>query len=240
MYVGRLPQEPSSLLMIDMQSRTNPQNEEQMPHQDFIALAGTWCRDQSFILLSFLWQAYDQMRKDDPFVDGRDLERSITQLLEPRIHRAMSGDEPFYVQHGPFERETMKAPPSQPPQYDIAFVLHADERIMWPMEAKVLETAGAVAEYVEDVREQFLKCRYAPFSSEGAMLGYLLSGTPADAFHNISTKVPCELKEHPGFPSRPQRFSHHVRTVPAGEAYPPMFRCHHLIFEFQGLTRSRQ
>jgi hypothetical protein len=215
------------------------EKEEQMPHQDFTQLAEAWCRNQSEILLDFIWQAYDQMKKDSPFVDCRDLERSITQLLEPRIHRAMTGDEPFYVQHGSFERETMKSAPAQPPEYDIAFVLYADERIMWPIEAKVLETAGTVSEYVEDVREQFLTCRYAPFSSEGAMLGYLLTGTPVDAFHNITVKVPCNLEEHPVFPSRPHKLSHHVRTVPVGKPYPSTFRCHHLILEFQGLERSR-
>ena len=108
-----------------------------LPPQDFVLLAGTWCHDQSTILLALVWQAYDQLRNDNPPIDTRDLERSITQFLDPRIRRAMSGDEPFFVQHGSYERETMKRPPAQPPQYDLAFVLHADERIMWPMEAKV-------------------------------------------------------------------------------------------------------
>ena len=211
-----------------------------MPHQDFTQLAEAWCHNQSEILINFIWQAYDLMKRENPPVDGRDLERSITQLLESRIHRVMTGDEPFYVQHGPFERETMQASPAQPPQYDIAFVLLAAEQIMWPMEAKVLETAGTVAEYIEDVKEEFLTCRYAPFSSEGAMLGYLLSGTPDDAFKNISAKTPCKLEDHPGFPARPQKWSHHARAVQAGKPYPATFRCHHLIFEFHGLKRSRQ
>jgi len=211
-----------------------------LPPKDFILLAGTWGRDQSTILLGFVWRAYDQMRSDNTSIDARDLERSITQILEPRIHRAMSGDEPFFIQHGPYERETMKSPPAQPPQYDLAFILNADERIMWPMEAKVLETVVAVSEYARDIQEQFLKCRYAPFSSEGAMLGYLLSGAPTDAFQNIAEKVPCELEDHPGFPSRPQRVSNHVRSVPTGKAYPLTFRCHHLMLEFPGTKRARQ
>ena len=211
-----------------------------LPPNDFILLAGAWCRDQSTILLGFLWRAYDQMRSDNPSIDGRDLERSITQVLEPRIHRAMSGDEPFFIQHGPYERETMKKPPAQPPQYDLAFILNADERIMWPMEAKVLETVVAVAEYARDLQEQYLKCRYAPFSSEGAMLGYLLSGAPTDAFRNIAEQVPCELADHPGFPSRPQKVSNHVRSVPTGKPYPLAFRCHHLMLEFPGTKRARQ
>lgn len=155
------------------------------------------------------------MRSEKPSVDGQDLERSITQLLAPRIDRAMSGDEPFYIQHGPFERETMQPPPAQPPQYDIAFVLRKEERIMWPMEAKVLETSGAVSE-----------------------LGYLLSGTTGDTFQNIARKTPCKLEAHPAFSSRPQRLSRHTRNIPSGKAYPSKFSCHHLILEFPNLKRA--
>jgi hypothetical protein len=209
-----------------------------LPPKDFVLLAGAWCRDQSTILLGFVWQAYDQIRSDNPYIDERDLERSITQVLEPRIHRAMSGDEPFFIQHGPYERETMKSPPAQPPQYDLAFVLNADERIMWPMEAKVLETVVAVSRYVSDIQEQYLTCRYAPFSSEGAMLGYLLSGAPTAAFRNIAEKVPCELEDHPSFLSRPQKVSNHARSVPTGKVYPLTFRCHHLMLEFPGTKRA--
>ena len=128
---------------------------------NFVSMAGDWCRDQSTILLSFVWSAYDQLKLETSRINNSDLERSVTQLLEARVHRAMSGDEPFYVQHGPYERETMKPPPAQPPQYDLAFALIADERIMWPLEAKVLKTPTAVSEYVTEVRQQFLTCRYA-------------------------------------------------------------------------------
>lgn len=215
------------------------ETEQKLPHRDFTRLAGDWCRDQSGILLDFVWQAYDLMQMNNPFVDGRDLERSITQLLEPRIHQVMTGDEPFYVQHGSFERETMNPPPAQPPEYDIAFVLNADERIMWPMEAKVLKTEGTVSEYVADVREQFLTCRYAPFSGEGAMLGYLLTGKPDGVFRNISLKLPCKLADHPVFLIRPQKLSKHVRAVPSEKPYPSKFLCHHLILEFPWLSRVR-
>lgn len=200
-------------------------------------LAREWCDDQSAILLSFVWQAYDQMLRDDPFVDGRDLERSVTQLLEPRIDGVMSGDEPFYIQHEPKERETMKFSRGQPPEYDLAFVLRVDERIMWPLEAKVLETPAKISEYVKAIREKFVKCQYAPFCSEGSMLGYLLSGSPFDAFKNIAATVPCVLVDHPSFPSRPHKLSEHLRIVPLGKSYPPSFRCHHLILEFPSLKR---
>jgi hypothetical protein len=134
----------------------------------------------------------------------------------------------------------MKPSPAQPPQYDLAFILHADERIMWPLEAKVLENAVMVSEYVRDIQEEYLKGRYAPFSSEGAMLGYLLSGKPTDAFHNIAVKVSCEIEDHPNFLSRPQKLSRHVRSVSLAKAYPTTFCCHHLIMEFHGLKRNRR
>jgi hypothetical protein len=211
-----------------------------LPPKEFILLAGTWCQDQSARVLDLIWQAYDQMLTDKTSIDERDLERSITQILEPRIHRRMSGNEPFFIQHGPYERETMKSAPAQPPQYDLAFILRADERIMWPIEAKVLRTVRSVSDYARDIQEEYLKCRYAPFSSEGAMVGYLLSGAPIDAFRNIAKKVPCELEDHPGFPSRPQKLSNHVRSVPTGKAYPSTFRCHHLMLEFPSTKRVRQ
>ena len=210
-----------------------------MIHQDFISLANSWCQNQSAILIDFIWKAYDQMGKDNPHINTKDLERSITQLIEPRIRNVMTGDEPFYIQHGPYERETMKQPPAQPPQYDLAFILNVDERIMWPIEAKVIETPNNVYQYVNDIRNEFLQCRYSPFSSEGAMLGYLLSGSPTDAFGNISKAVHCVLVDHPSFPSRPQKLSHHRRIIPDKKPYPINFCCHHLMLSFIGLKRQQ-
>jgi hypothetical protein len=87
-------------------------------------------QNPAYWILGFVWAAYDEMLAHPPANDTRDLERSITQLLEPRIRDSMTGFEPFYVQHGSYERETMMAPPAQPPAYDLAFVLRADERII--------------------------------------------------------------------------------------------------------------
>ena len=57
--------------------------------------------------LGYVWNAYDNTKTNPLQVDSRDLERSITQAFEPRIRKVMTGDEPFFVQHGPYERETM-------------------------------------------------------------------------------------------------------------------------------------
>jgi hypothetical protein len=190
------------------------------------------------LLLGFVWHAYDTLRSEMPAaaVDPEDLERSLTQLLEPRIRKAMSGDEPFYVQHGPYERQSKMPPPAQPPQYDLAFVLFIDERVMWPLEAKVLRTPGAVGQYVADIQEQYLTCRYAALSSEAAMLGYLLSGEPEAAFRRIASRLHSRLRSHASFGSRPHRISRHDRAPPRGKGYPRRFICHHLMLQFPSLS----
>jgi hypothetical protein len=203
---------------------------------DFSAIANVWQKDATNNLLTFIWNAYDLLKNDvldqtDDCKNEEELERCITQLLEARIQRVMTGDEPFYVQHGPYEYETRKDAPAQPPQYDIAFALNNNPRIMWPCEAKVLHTDGTVAEYVNDINDEFLTCRYAPFSSGGAMLGYLFSGSPNKVFANIEKKVPCKLFVPSHKSERAQRYSNHKRNVITGKPYPINFRCHHLILQ---------
>ena len=206
----------------------------------FVALACSWMQSPATRFLEYIWQAYDDTKTSPLQVDTRDLERSITQSLEPRIRKVMTGYEPFFIQHGPYERETMQPPPAQPPQYDLAFVFRADERVMWPIEAKVLETSGRVAAYVHDVEHEFLTCRYAPFSDSGAMLGYLLSGNHDDVFQAIELSRGYSLHpvtEHCG---RAIRRSSHNRMVSKHKPYPPAFDCYHVIFEFPCLRRSAQ
>jgi hypothetical protein len=206
----------------------------------FVAKAAAWMKHPAETLLPLVWIAYDRMNRDRPMVDGRDLERSISQLIEPRLRDAMSGFEPYYIQHGTFERETMAKPPAQPPEYDLAFVWRADERVIWPLEAKVLETPGRLADYDRDLREEFLTCRYAPFTASGAMIGYLLSGRAEDALDRIATKIGVPLDRLSPEDARPQRVSRHVRSVPQGKAYPAAFACFHLILEFPVLRREQE
>lgn len=219
---------------------SGPSNSQSSASSDpaFMALARSWMQNPAGQLLGFIWLAYENMRASPPHVDTNDLERSITQLLEPRVRDVMSGDEPFYIQHGPFERETMKGAPAQPPEYDLAFVLRADERIMWPMEAKVLPTPKSLAPYIHDLQNEFLTCRYAPFSNSGAMLGYLLTGEPDDTFVTIAEKLSCTLKPVVEHLTKPNRLSHHQRTVPVGKSYPADFDCYHLILAYPDLSRA--
>jgi hypothetical protein len=201
---------------------------------DFVALLTDWRRDAVVQLLGFVWNGYDLLASQmlegvDPDQEYEDLERSVTQYLEPRIRRTMTGYEPYDIQHGAYEHETRSAAPAQPPQYDLAFVWYRNPRVMFPLEAKVLKTEGDVSAYLTDVRDEFLSCRYAPFSSEAAMLGYLLSGSPDRTFRAISEKLPCILHDHSDFQSRHHKVSDHQRDVPVGKLYPASFRLHHLV-----------
>jgi hypothetical protein len=210
---------------------------------EFVALAKAWQPDAVTRLLGFVWAAYDLLCAEvlaqvDRTQADRDLERSVTQYLEPRIHKVMPPDSPFYVQHGPYEFETAKKPPAQPPSPDIGFVLRENPRLMMPLEAKTLKTDQAVDEYVTAIHKNFLTCRYGPFSTEGGMLGYLVAGDPAQAFDSIAVRVPCELRTHPSFPDRDHRTSDHERTVPPGKSYPRAFRCHHLILRLANTSPS--
>jgi hypothetical protein len=101
--------------------------------------------------------------------------------------------------------------------------------MMWPLEAKVLVSDQAVGEYVKDLKENYLTCRYAPFSGEAGMLGYLRSGDEEVTLGEIGLKVPCEIERHSSFELRAHGVSEHDRSVPPGKDYIPRFRCHHLI-----------
>ena len=185
-------------------------------------------------MLDYVWQAYDLLCKEvfsqiDLAQPEQQLERNITELLERRIQRSLSGYEPFQVQHESWEWETRASSQAQLPQYDIAFILNENERVKWPLEAKVLPTDGAISLYVQEILENFLTCRYAPFSSEGGMLGYLISGKPGKLFDKISVELECVLSHHPSFIERNHKISSHKRTVPNGNNYPASFSCHHLI-----------
>jgi hypothetical protein len=153
-----------------------------------------------------------------------------SQMGSIYIERARTGFEPFSIRSEWFELEMREPSPARPKQYDLAFVWSnpPNVRIVWPIEAKVLRSDGSVTEYVNEVISNYLTCRYAPFSSEAGMLGYLLKGIPETAFNNIAIAVPCILSDHPDFSGHHHKISDHDRTIPEGKTYPAKFRCHHL------------
>jgi len=200
-----------------------------------------WSTEFSRNMLVSVWNGFDLLRADvftvDPKEAEDDLERSITEMLEPRIKRFVAEHAPYYFQHATAERESRSAAPAQPPLYDLAFVFWEDETFKWPLEAKVLKSNSetAVADYVNSVSDRFLTFKYAPFASEAAMLGYLLSGRPDTAFKSIAKRGAWTLKPHPDFSSRDHRTSEHTRIVPPEkiDVYPSELRCHHLIMPIE-------
>lgn len=206
--------------------------------KEFTELAGKWLPDASTRMLEWIWEGHDLLMREimvlvDWSLAEDDLEREITELLEIRIRRSMPDAAPMYVQHEKKERETREPAPAQPPEYDIAFVLYANERIMWPIEAKILKTDQHVAAYVRDLKNEFLTCRYAPFSREGAMMGYLFSGKPHSAFDKIARDLDTKLYRHPDFSNQNHRVSVHFRIVPTDKSYPAYFQCHHLLMKLK-------
>lgn len=203
----------------------------------FSRLADDWSQKASTVLLDYVWRGCDALCAEDISKIGGatsndlSLERSITQLLIPKIRKAMPSESPFQVEHEVFEFESLAAPQAEPPRYDIGFTLNENPRLIWPIEAKVLPKEDAIGEYVKEVTGNFMTCRYGPFSSEGGMLGYLLSGSPEITLNNISIGLDCNLSYHPSFLPRNHRTSHHARKVPPGKAYPERFRCHHMIVQ---------
>lgn len=201
-----------------------------------------WSLRYSSNFLQLVWQGIDLFRQDFSNLDlsmvNLQVERSFCKQLEKRIRRIMSGDEPFDVQHESWEDENANS--KRPSQNEIAFTMKNIDRLIFPIEVKVLKTDGQVSKYVKDVNEAFIPCIYAPFSYEGAMLGYLLLGTSQEAFQNIGKSLATPLQQHPEFPNRPHKFSEHIRQVPKGkeEFYPVKFRCHHLIFELGEINQS--
>ena len=187
-------------------------------------------------MLAATWGGYDCLKGEllsqvNVSSEDEELERSITQLLEPKIRAQLTGEEPFYVQHGPHEFATRAPAPAHPPVYDIAFVLNANAKVMWPLEAKVLRTDRSVSSYVGSINDQFLTGRYAPFVNSAAMLGYLLSGGISVAFASISQSLGVALVRHPKFGSRPHRLSEHLRQPRYAHAVAGRFCCHHLIMK---------
>lgn len=195
-----------------------------------------WSGDAIKKLLGLVWSSCELYCNEglagkDLTLADEQLERDLTQDIALRLGDLVTLMEPFRVQH---ERSELMSPlrkRPRPPQCDIGFVWRADERIMWPVEAKILRSASNVAPYLTEVTDNYLICRKAPLSSGGAMLGYLLSGSPHEAFENISAGLRCTLQNEPNFSGRNHKTSDHERTAETCRDSPREFRCHHLLVE---------
>lgn len=202
----------------------------------FQQVAERWCAGQSRRLLALVWQGYDRLLERDltfvPFhADDEAKEESLNHLLAIRIDQSKSGDEPFYVQHQPPEQTKRKRGKGRSPQPDIGFTLYEYPRTIWPLEGKILDDAEDVRPYLAEVEGNLLTGRYATFSNEGAMIGYLLSGAPVQAMACVGDQLHQPLARHPSFPGRPHGISEHRRAEPPHPNCPSRFTCHHLVLQ---------
>jgi hypothetical protein len=207
----------------------------------FQEVANRWCQDQSRLLLDLVWRGCDLLLAQDlnvvPFSDADEVkEESLNHLLTLRINQCKSGDEPFCVQHQPPEQTKRKRGRGRSPQPDIGFILYGYPRAVWPLEAKVLSNDQGVGPYVAEINDNFITCRYATFSSEGAMLGYLLQGEPERTFAAIATSLAQPLIPHLHFPDRAQRVTHHQRGQVPHPNSPREFTCYHLLLRIPTAT----
>ena len=200
----------------------------------FQQVAHRWCEDQSRLLLGLVWRGYDRLLEHDLSAvplssDDEAKEETLNFLLAIRIRQCMSGDEPFCVADQPPEQTKRKRGKGRSPQPDIGFTLYEYPRTVWPMEGKVMADEKDVGPYLAEIEGNFLTGRYATFSSEGAMLGYLLRGDTGRTFALIGVRLRQVPVQHPHFPDRPHMVSNHRRTKLPQPSSPREFKCHHLL-----------
>ena len=216
-----------------MRSRFTPIQTNYPVPEDFVRLAKRWHPDAIDILLGYVWQGFDKLAGEEFDVSKTDenLEDDITYAAYCRIHDAMPPSSPYQVVHQPPERERKK--PSGPaPSSDLGFRLRGGNiRSHFTIEAKVIPTERAVSKYVNEIRSNLLIGRYSTFSSEAAMLGYLLSGSPSVTFEAISQSLQSSLHPYPAFKQRNHRYSDHKRRATSVRICTA-FRCHHLLILF--------
>lgn len=198
-------------------------------------------------LLGVVWSAYDELceaefRRVDWDKPLRNVERSICASLHRAIQlglrRHFDGYTAVTVGHESEELETQLGNAGHAPTYDLAFEWPGDPRIMWGIEAKALkndrDTESGPGEYIRNGVERFLRRRYAPFTTSGAMVALLRSGSAATLSGHIATRLGTDLLSFPPFAGREHRVSEHQRLH--GDVIGRRaFTCHHLVFELASL-----
>lgn len=205
---------------------------------DFVLLARQRRPDAVSLLLGYLWKGYDRLCQADEFLaqlGDSQLEDGITYALYCRVQDVLKESDPFLpfsISHQPIEIEGAKGK-GRPPQCDLSFRMDGgNPRSQFSIEAKVIQTEGAVSQYIGEVTSNFLTGRYSRYSTEGVMLGYLLSGREANVFDAIGVSLGCKLEKHNSFCNRQHRYSRHLRELGGEFEGATKFCCHHLLLYF--------
>ena len=221
-----------------MADRGSPLQSNYPIPEDFVILAKRVQPDAIHVMLAYVWQGYDRLRQADCLKIRKNescLEDEITFALHARIQDVMHEDDPFSPfapLHQPLETEHKKDKGSAP-RCDLGFrLIDGNVRSRFSIEAKIIMTDGAVSEYVREINDNLLTGRYSTFSSEAAMLGYLLSGTAAKAFCAIAKALQCKLTKCTAFLGRDHRCSSHRRNLANTSGVTGRFRCHHMLMRF--------
>jgi hypothetical protein len=181
--------------------------------------AQEWANGITSQVLDWTWRAFDIIRagtlgKIDLTQPLEQLERDLARHHFREINilwaQETSGECAFTPHHEYPELETRSPAPAKPPAYDIAFVSNANPRSAWPIEAKVVQTSGALADYLGDVKK-FTDGIAAPLSGIGAQIAYLLAGTSDAFFNNLRTRLSLSLQTSSEFSARAHRVSSHRR-----------------------------
>ncbi|QDT07201.1 hypothetical protein K227x_56260 [Rubripirellula lacrimiformis] len=207
---------------------------------EFRAIADAWPPHVVTQILTLVWDGFDRVKALPNFKqldfskDYAQLERSLTDLHMTEITSLWGANasrfESFVPQHEAWEFESLSKRSARPPSCDLGFVLLINRRIRWSVEAKVLKSPGAVAEYAGDL-QKYLDGRSAPFSTQAALAAYLVSDDAQALFSALASKLECELTSHPKFAERQHRYSEHDReTEIMAQGIPAVFICHHLAF----------
>jgi len=192
--------------------------------------AEEWTAGITIQVLDWTWRAFDTLSArvlshvdmTQPF---EQLERDLTSKHFIEIQQLFAAETDgmsSIVPHHEFpENESRPGGSGKPPASDISFVWYHNERVAWPIEAKVLLTPGTLAAYLGDLTK-FTDGIAAPFSGAGAQVAYLLNGTTEDFFSNLGLALSVALQTMPEFSNRAHRVTSHKRKT------TPELRLHHM------------
>jgi hypothetical protein len=192
--------------------------------------AENWAAGVSSQVLNWTWRAFDALGANvlslvDMTQRLDQLERDLTSKHFIEINRIFGAETEGFssiVPHHEFpENESAPGGSGRPPASDISFIWYENQRVSWPIEAKVLRTPTTLAEYLGDT-VKFENGVAAPLVGEGAQIAYLLAGATSCFFSNLSAKLSGPLQPVAEFSNRPHQSSHHNRTG------IPNLRLHHM------------
>ena len=182
--------------------------------------AEDWAASATSQVLSWTWQAFDSLHANvvahvDMTQPLDQLERDLTSKHFIEIQRIFGAETDGFssvIPHHEFpESESAPGGSGRPPASDISFIWYENQRISWPVEAKILKTPSTLANYLGDT-EKFNKGIVAPFIGQGAQIAYLLTGATDAFFDNLAAALQTSLQRVAIFSARPHRTTTHSRS----------------------------